>query len=70
MIYNSLFFLGILTYIIELTLSYTVDVYEYHVNVFHVANLQVKRYLGHQDSRVWKAVSDVLKSLNWSWIEI
>ena len=25
--------------------------------------LKVKRYLGHQDSRVWKAVSDVLKCL-------
>ena len=30
----------------------------------------MKRYLGHQDSREWKALSDVLKSLNWSQMEI
>ena len=25
----------------------------------------MNRYLGHQDCRVWKAVPDVLKNLNW-----
>ena len=29
----------------------------------------MKRYLGHQESRAWKAVSDVMKSLNWYQME-
>ena len=31
------------------------------MNFFSYSHLQVKRYLGHQDIRVWKAVSKVLK---------
>ena len=38
--------------------------------LFYIAIFKVKRYLGHQDNRGWKAVSEVLKSLNWSQMEI
>ena len=35
------------------------------VNFFNIAILIVDRYLGHQDSRMWNVVSDVLKTLVW-----
>ena len=31
----------------------------------HIVILKVKRYLGYQDSLIWKTISAVLKSLNW-----
>ena len=53
------------------TLIPTVGVYIKQLGeLFCVTVLKVKRYPGHQDSRIRKVVSDILYSINWSQIEI